>query len=144
MSHLKHPTKCPYDNGNCHYPCVKLQLAHQRLAMTRDELAAALGVSPRTWERYRTGLKRPIRAICSAVAAMDGHVQAPGWDGWFFKAKEQKLYFLELKDGFGPKDILSLHFLRQQLHAQERRIRELEAEQVPADGASDTGHRHQA
>lgn len=113
----RHPPApaCPMGGGACVYPCDKLRHAHLMAGLSHDAVSRQLGVHRATWHRYRIGRQQPARAVCVALASMQGYLAVPGWAGWQFVARQQQLYHPELAVGFTAAEVTALAYRRSTL-----------------------------
>ncbi len=70
-------------------------------------------VSAHTWRRWKTD-RAPNRTAIKLLAIRAGYVPWPSWEKFFFCAFDGCLYHEDLKYGFEPGDLLTLHWLRQE------------------------------
>jgi len=99
----------------------------QTILKVDNETAAQICfVSPETYRRWRSD-RKPNKCAMKLLGILAGYVPWPGWEKFFYNPHDQMLYSQELKYGFSPGDLHTLHYLKlgfEQLQRENTELRE--------------------
>ena len=97
----------------------------QTLLSISDEVAADLCfVSPQTFRRWNHD-RAPNRCAMKLLGILAGYVPWPGWEKFYYNPYDQMLYSHDLKYGFSPGDLHTLHYMRQGYELLQRENQQL-------------------
>jgi hypothetical protein len=101
------------------HPNIGEKYFNYLVGITTSEAAKVCDIHIKTARRYQKENSWPLR-LRRLVLLHGGMLSQEGWEGWQIHAADNKLYCPDLKYGFTPSDVKSLHYLKQRCEHLER------------------------